>query len=1150
MKARRYIAMIGAATMALSLCMACRGSKSAEREVPGVARATPAVPPAVSFAGPSETSRQTKLLRFPDVHGELIVFTYAGDLWLVRTSGGTASRLTSHSGLELFAKFSPDGQWIAFTGQYGGDEQVYVVPTAGGEPRQLTFFPARGPLPARWGYDNQVYGWSPDGGSVLFRSLRDSFDVASSRLYLVPVAGGLPSPLPMKVAGAGDLHKSGQKVAYSPLFRDFRTWKRYEGGWAQNLFIFDLANKSAEQVTDHVRVDRDPMWVGDDLYFGSDRDGIHNIYRYDAGAKSATQVTSFRDWDVRWPSSDGTGQIVFELNGELQLMATSGDKAGKARPVPVFVPDDGARSRPERVDAKKNIESYQLGPAGQRAVIVARGDVFTVPAEHGLTRNLTHSSKAHERDASWSPDGKQLAFVSDWTGEEQIWLAAADGSATMRPLTTEHKGRLYNPRWSRDGSRIAYSDHTGTLYVATVSTGRYVEVAKDPHGRIAGSYRWSPDGKFLAYTLGDPTGLSSIYIWRAQNGQSQRVTGESFDEHDPAWHPGGKHLFYLSDREFHPQLDFREWNIADNRGHYIYALALTKDAPNPFAPRNNKPGESDKDKDKNKDQAKKQAPKNADKPAPVTVKIDFEGLADRVIRVPVDADNYTSLVATKDHLLYLRTGPGYYGRSSDFHPVLTIFSMKERKAKPLVPDVRGWSISLDGKKVLVRSATKPGFSLYPVKFGGPPAGPGGPGSAVKKLDLSGLVAHRIAREEWAVVFNEVWRRFRDHFYVSNMHGYDWQALGEKYRALLEHVGHRSDLNYVIGELIAELNVSHAYVSGGDEGLPPRAHVALLGARFELDSDSGRYRIARVFDGQNAEPLYRSPLTEVGVNVVPGNYVLAINGRPLTAEQNPYALLQLPAGRPVELTVSEDPTGRKLRTVLIDPISSETNLIYLAWVEINRQKVIAATEGRVGYLHIPDMGASGIREFTKWYYSQVRKDGLIVDVRGNGGGNVSQIIIERLRRKLLGTDFARNSDITYTYPNTVFTGHMVALINETSGSDGDIFPYMFRHAGLGPLIGKRTWGGVIGISGQGPLIDGGQVFAPEFGTASDKGQWIIEGYGVDPDIEVDNDPVSIIDGKDAQLDRAISEVMSKIASDPRPLPTRPEPPVKTIGSPTP
>ncbi|GAB4511217.1 MAG: S41 family peptidase [Haliangiales bacterium] len=1114
-----------AAALSTSACGASQASQSSSAAATASGRTVENVPPAVPIEAAFDASagRQTRLLRFPDIHEQLIVFTYAGDLWLVKAGGGTASRLTAHPGLELFPKFSPDGQWVAFTGQYGGDEQVYVVSVGGGAPRQLTHYPARGPLPARWGYDNQVYGWTPDGESVLFRSLRDSFDIGSSRLYTVPAAGGAPTALPMPVAGAGALSPDGKRVVYSPLFRDFRTWKRYAGGWAQDLYVFDIENTAAKQITDDPRADRDPMWVGDNIYFNSDRSGVSNLYRYDPASEATSALTSHTDWDVRWPSADDAGHIVYELNGALHVLdtASSADRA-----VEIYVPDDGTARRPERVSAEKNIEGYEISPKGSRALFAARGDIFTVPVEHGLVRNLTHSSNAHDREPSWSPDGESIVYVSDWTGEEELWVIDHRGQEPARQLTSGTKARLYEPSWSPDGRRIAYADHTGKLYVMPAAGGKSVEVADEPFGRASG-YVWSPDGQYLAFPLGAENGMSSVYIWSARDGKTRRVTDPLFGAWSPVWHPQGKHLYFLSRREFQPQIGEVEWNYVSNRSTAILALALTDDAPNPFAPRNNEAGDDTAAGDD------KQAGGDK-KDALPTVKIDFDGLSERVLRVPLEAENYRGLSVTDSHLLFVKAGAFFYGRESA-PPVLHSYSFDKRKPEQMVADIQGYSLTRDGKHVMVR--TKAGFQRVPV--GGKPSG-----DAVKKIDTGKLMVERIPVQEWQVVFNESWRRFRDFFYVANMHGYDWEALRAKYQPLIAHAGHRSDLNYIIGEMIAELNVSHAYIAGGDEKLPDRPNVALLGARLELDTGADRYRVAHIFPGQNEEDRYRSPLTEVGVGVKVGDYILAVNGQPLTGAENPYERLTLAPGQPVELLVNGQPRAGGARTVVIDPISTETDLIYLGWVNENRRKVAAASDGKIGYLHIPDMGSNGIREFIKWYYGQVRKQGLVVDVRGNGGGNVSQMLIERLRRTLLGMDFARNFDFPTTYPAVVFHGHMAALINETSGSDGDIFPYMFREVGLGPLIGKRSWGGIIGITNHGPLIDGGQVFVPEFGNAGADGQWVVEGVGVAPDIVVENDPVAVIEGRDPQLERAIAEIMAKLKAEPKALPKRPAAPIKT------
>jgi len=1117
----------------------------------------PAALSALLAAVPGSAAAQTKLLFHPDIHDSRVVFTHAGDLWLAPATGGTATQLTSHPGMEIFAKFSPDGKWIAFTGQYDGDEQVYVMPSGGGVPKQLTFYPARGPLATRWGYDNQVYGWSPDGTRILFRSLRDSWTLPVTRLYWVAASGGPAEPLPMPESGAGAYSPDGRKVVYSPRFRDFRSEKRYGGGQANDLFIFDLASQDATRITDHPRADRDPMWIGGTIYFNSDRTGTFNLYAYDVAKKTVATVTSSTTWDVRWPSADAqAGRIVFESNGELQVLDT---KSGKAAAIAIAVPDDGLARRPSRISVANQVRDIELSPKGERALFAARGDIFTAPIEKGPTRNLTRSSGAHDKWPRWSPDGTRIAFMSDLSGEDELYVVPQDGSGKPEALTRGGHAFRYAPAWSADGARIAFGDKDGKVYVVDVAAKTTTEIVDASRGQIQ-NYVWSPRGHHLAFSQLGPNGQQSVYVWSEKDKQVRRVTDPLFDAGSPAWDPDGKYLFFLSDREFAPQLSTVEFNFATNRTTGIFALALRKDVPHLFPPESDevKIGDDKKgdDKDKKDDAKPDDKPEgSAEKPAadakpaeakPAATKtpdpkgelaIDVDGLERRVMRVPVPADNYAGLTATKSALVYTVGGAPYYGRDSERDQSLRLYTFKDRKETTLVADMTGYAISADGSKLLVSTGSgSASYTLYD-------ATPGGAGSK-KSVSTAGLMYDRVPAEEWAQIFAEVWRRYRDFFYVENMHGFDWAALRAQYEPLVAQVGHRADLNTVIAEMLAELTVQHAYIAGGDITAPPRARVALLGARFALDPATKRFRIAKIFAGQNEEERYRSPLTEVGVKASVGDYVLAIDGEELTAADDPYRLLRNKADRPVTLTLNATPSSTGARTVTFQPISSEESLIYLDWVLDNRRRVKELSKGRVAYLHVPDMGADGIREFIKWYYGQLDAEGLVVDVRANGGGNVSRMLIERLRRQVLALGYARTDSQATTYPDGVFRGPMAAILNENSASDGDIFPAMFREAKLGPLVGRRSWGGVVGITNRGPLIDGGTVNVPEFGFASAKGAWVIEGYGVDPDIDVENDPRSVIAGKDPQLERAVAEVLKALEKGGAPLPARPAPPTKT------
>jgi tricorn protease len=1000
---------------------------------------------------------------------------------------------------------------------------------------RLTWYPAVGPLPPRWGYDHQVYGWSPDGEEVLFRSLRDAGGGVETKVYTVPRTGGLPKALPMPNSGAADFSPDGSQVVYSPLFRDFRHWKRYQGGWAQDLFLFDLASYEVEPVSHTVRTERDPMWIGDKVYFASDRDDRLNLYSFDPASGAVEQITDSDLWDVRWPSTDNQSRIVYELDGQLHILDIN---TGADQAIVVTVPDDGLWKRPRRISVADNIDDFDVSPKGERAVLVARGEVFTVPIEKGPTRNLTRSSGANDRAAKWSPDGKSIAYISDASGEDEIWIIDQAGKGESKRVSSGHEAQLRNPLWSPDSKRIAFSDIYGKLFVVTVADGAEVEVADDSYGQMF-DYEWSPDSGHLAFSLNNETGVFRIHIWSASGGEPHQVTSDLFNSYAPVWGTEGDYLFFVSERHYAPQISNLEWNYAGNQRDGIYALALRKDVKPLFPPESDEVEVEEKKADQAEEKKGDKEGKNDDKAEKKEEKkpvvIDFDGLGGRVMRVPVDPDNFTGLAAIKGHLLFSTTGPNFYGRSNAKTRKLHIYSLEDRKASQIVKsDLRAWIVSDDGKKVLVR--TQKGFELHDAKM---------KGGESKSVSTSGLKMDLVPSEEWKEIFDEAWRRFRDFFYVENMHGYDWVAIREQYRPQLQYVAHRSDLNYVLTEMVSELNAGHTYISGGDFEIPDRAPVGLPGALFELDAEAGLYRIASIYRGHNAEEKYRSPLTEVGVDAKIGDYVLAIDGVDLKGSDNPYRLLQYKTD-PVTLTLNSSPNKDGARETTYEPLRSEASLRYLNWVLGNYDRVTEMTDGKVGYLHIPDMGSDGIAEWIKWFYPQIRKGGLVVDARGNGGGNVSQWIIERLDSTLLGTRFGRTYDPPGTYPATVFHGHMACLLSETSASDGDIFPHYFREAGLGPLIGKRSWGGVVGSSYT-QLIDGGSVFVPRSATNDAEGNYIIEGYGVDPDIEVENDPKSVIEGEDPQLERAVAEILDAMERDPMMLPTRPPDPVKTPGN---
>jgi tricorn protease len=1091
----------------------------------------------------ADVVHDARLLRFPDIHGDTIVFSHGGDLWAVSASGGSARRLTSGDGLKVFPRFSPDGKWIAFTGQYDGTFDVYVMPAEGGAPRRLTWYPSQ-ENNERMGYDNMVIGWTPDG-RVLFRSQRGPIAGFIGQPYTVSPDGGPVARFPLPESGIISFAPDGQRIAYTRIFRDFRTWKRYQGGLAQDVSIYDLGKKTLERITDWVGTDTDPMWVGNAIYFISDRENWKlNLWRYDLGTKQTARATDFKEFDVKWAHS-GSGKIVFENGGFLYLLDPVD---GQPRKVAVDLPDDRRLARTHWVNVDDKITEFGLAPGGKRALFVARGDVFTVPVEHGNTRNLTDSQGVRERDAIWSPDGRWVAYVSDATGEEELEIVAQDGKAPPIRVTSGPSAWHFPPVWSPDSKKLAYADRSMRLFYVDVQEKKPVLVDKAEIFEIT-QYAWSPDSKWLCFANQTDNTNPALFLYSLDTRSLRQITSDTVPSYEPRFDPDGKYLFFLSDRDSNATLGNFELSYTVNKITRPHAILLRADVSSPFAPQSDevkvgeeKPKEPPKDdgrETKDKDAKEKgEEPKKAKKEP---FRIDLPGIEQRVVGFPVPPGNYHGLSVASGKVLYLDAPVPVLadndGGDAVEHETLHIYDLEKRK--DLVDlSVDNYNLAPDGSRLIYRNDKA--YGVVELKEG-IKVGDG-------KVDLSGLRMDLDPEAEWRQIFSESWRVERDFFYLPDMGGIDWPAMRARYEVLLPYVSHRADLTYVIGEMAGELGSGHSYVGGGDAPHPPKVRVGLLGAELEPDAKAGAWRIERIYLGQNWIESRRSPLTEPGSKAAVGDYLLAVDGKDLKVTDTPYRLLQETVGRTVTLLLNEKPTKAGAREVTVKPLAKETDLKYYNWVEDNRRKVEKATNGRVGYIHIPDMGPRGLNEFIRQYYPQIRKEGLVVDVRANGGGFVSEMILERLRRAVMGMSGVRNGRSS-TYPGAAFNGPMVTLLNHYSASDGDIFPYFFREYGLGPLIGTRSWGGVVGIRGVGgQMVDGGYCFVPEFGMYSKKSQWIVENHGVDPDIEVDNLPQDEMAGKDAQLDRAVQEILKQVEAKKPSFP--PRPPSKDLVNPKP
>lgn len=1061
----------------------------------------------------SASAYEGRLLRFPSTNGNEVVFSYAGDLYKAPLSGGVAQHLTSHPGYEMFARFSPDGKEIAFTGQYDGSTEVYVMLAEGGTPKRVTYTAtnSRDNLADRMGPNNVVMGWTPDGKSIVYRNrISDGF---VGKLYTVSPEGGLSKQIPLPEGGFCCYSPDGKKLAYNRVFREFRAWKYYKGGMADDIWIYDPAAAKVENVTNNVAQDVFPMWIGDEIFYVSDRDNRMNIFVYNTKTKTTEKVTNFTDYDVKFPSTNGK-VIVFENGGYLYRLDPSTRNTSK---IEITMNDEGNSARPELRNVKKFASSFDLSPDGSRVLLTARGDVFNVPVKEGVTRNITRSSGTHDRLASWTADGKNAIYVSDKTGETELWMSPVNGG-TATQLTKNNDSYILSFTVSPDGKYVIYSDRKNRLNKLDLASRATKTLVTDSLYQIR-SWNYSPDSRWLTYTRLAKNGMRVVYIYDVVAEKEYAVTDDWYDSSAPAFSTDGKYLIFASARDFNPIYSSTEWNHVYTNMDGIYMAMLSAKTPSPFLVKDDKvvvenaSAATADTKSGKKGKADKKAEASAQtKNATV---IDLDGLSERVVKLPLGAGNYGNFYCDGKKL--------WYNNNRDVYA----FDFGTKKSDKVAHGFM--AVSANGKKALfAHGMTQTVVDFPTTKVAG--------GTVVKYDNLVTTVDYQ---KEWAQIYDEAWRAYRDGFYLENMHGVDWKAMKEKYGALLPYVKCRQDLSYVISGLIGELACGHAYVDPGDFKAIDEVKTGMLGAELSRDK-SGYYRIDRILQGATYSSKLFSPLTEQGLNVKNGDYIVAIDGVPTNTVDNIYSLLEGKANVPTELAINTSASENGARKIVISPIENEYPLYHYEWVQNNIKTVEKASNGKVGYIYVPDMGPEGLNEFCRYYYPQLDKAALIIDDRGNGGGNVSPMLLERLMRKPYRMTMYRGSSRNEMIPEGTAYGPKVLLVNKYSASDGDLFPWSFKAVKLGTVVGTRTWGGIIGITSSLPYIDGTDIRVPFFTNYdAQTGKWIVENHGVDPDILIDNDPIKEYAGEDQQLMKAVEVALEQL-KDYKPLPKTPAP----------
>ena len=1057
-----------------------------------------------------------RLLRNPDIHGDNIVFTYAGDLWTVAAQGGQAVRLTGSVGFQSAPKFSPDGGTIAFSGNYDGNNDVYTIPAGGGEPVRLTWHPG----------GDAVIDWQPDGQSVRFQSRRESFTGRDLQLYTVNTDGGLPQRVILPTAGLSSYSPDGKKIAFNRNSRENRTWKRYKGGMAQDIWVYDFDANDTQKITEWIGSDNYPMWHGDKIYYNSDQSGRLQIWVYDTASGEHRQVTEHDEYDVKHPSL-GPDSIVYENGGWIYVLDLATEESRK---VTVSLFSDNVLTRATIKDVGNRIGGGDLSPDANRAVFGARGDIFTVPAEKGNIRNLTATPGIREREASWSPDGKNVAYLSDRTGEYEIWIRPADGKGEEKQLTTGSKTYKMQLDWSPDSKHLAVSDAAMNLWIVDADSGKMKKIDQGASGEIR-SWNWSPQSDWIAYTKSEENNFNSIFLYNVAKGKIHRVTSDFTEDGSPCFDDEGKYLFFASARNFDPTLggfDLKPiWTNMDG----IYLVTLREDVEHPFPPESDEAevdGDDDEDEADDEDKGKDKDEDGEDdeeKEEEIPLEIDLEGLAGRMVALDLPQGNFFNLRFAEGKLFYssrpFNAGGGRGGRGGSD---IMVFDMEEREAEKVMSEVRGFTLSADGKKILY--SKNGSFGIVDAAKDQEPA--------EKPLRTDEIQAKVDPRAEWRQMFRDAWRQERDFFYDPGMHGLDWDHMYQRYGELVPFVAHGADFSYILGEMIGELNSSHSYVRPGDMPHAKNVGTGLLGCTFELDSETDRYQFGQIYSERDWNSETPTPLNQPGQEVGSDDYLLTVDGVALAAGTNPYSLFENKVGNQVVLEVGPNADGTDSREITVVPIARDDALRYEAWVQSNRRKVDELSDGKIGYLHMPNTAVGGQVGFAKGYYPNLRKDGLIIDERFNGGGFIPDFFMNILRQKLVNLWKPRYGQDWRT-PGTAFLGHMAMITNGYAGSGGDALPYYFKYYELGDVIGTRTWGGLVGISRGIGLMDGGQVTFPEFGLFNVNGDWDVENYGVEPTIELDNLPHEEIAGRDPQLEKAVETLLQQIKDEPVQVP---------------